>query len=112
MPAPRSITAISAVPSAGAGLHGDGAARRAGLRGVEHQVVEDALQQLGVEGERRNLGRVVLVDGDAGRLALDQRHGAIQRLRQVGLCERSCERAGELQEAGDQRVGAVHFARR
>ncbi len=54
-------------------LHRHRSAGRGGLRGVEHQVVEDPLHQLGIEGKRRDLRRVVPVDRDPGRLALHQR---------------------------------------
>ena len=45
----------------------------------------------------------------AGRLAFGQRHGAIESLRQVGWGYPQLERAGEFEEAGDQRVAPIHF---
>ena len=107
--APRSITATSHSRSAGAGLHRDGSARRAGLRGVEQQIVKNTFQQFGIESETAECRARNCVDSDAGRLAFRQRHGTIQRLDQVGRCELRLERARELQEAGDQRIAAVHF---
>ena len=97
------------MPAAGARLHRHRAAGGRGLRGVQHQVVEHALHQLGVEGKRRNLGRIVPVDRDPRRLAFHQRDGAVEHLAEVGALRPNLQRTRELEEAGDQRIGAVHL---
>jgi len=38
----------------GAGFHRDGSARRAGLCGVDHRLLKNALQQFGIESKRRD----------------------------------------------------------
>src|ERR1035438_8527413 len=48
------------------------------LCGVDQQVVKNALQQFGIESKRRDAGLIIAIEGDAGRLALGQRHGAIR----------------------------------
>src|SRR5579864_8306725 len=47
-----------------AGLHGDAPAGRAGLSGIEQEIVYFPLDQLTIEEKGRNGGRVILVDGN------------------------------------------------
>ena len=113
MPEPRSITAISTVIVHAARLHGDHAAGRAGLRGIDDQIGDDALHQLGVERHRRNVRRIIFVDGNVRR-GVDFSRSNRSMARSSIAARSPCSslqvlRAREIQETRDQRIGAVHF---
>src|ERR1017187_2636183 len=85
-------------PPFGARLHRDRAPGSRGLGSVQHQVVEHAFHQLGVEGKGRHLRSVVPVDRDPRRLPLGFRDGPVQQVRQVRDFLAQLKGARELQK--------------